>query len=130
MAQYILRRLVQGVPTFLGITIISFLMMVLAPGDPIALITFSPNRSPEAAEVMRRQLGLDQPPVMQYIYWLAGNDWAKIDQDGDGVGDTYGKRLGLLRGDLGQSIRMKQPVLGLILERIPATLLLTFTALV
>lgn len=130
MGKYILRRLAQGVPTFFGVTIISFLMMILAPGDPIALITFSPNRSPEAAEVMRRQLGLDQPPVMQYIYWLAGNDWTKIDQDGDGVGDTYGQRLGLLRGDLGQSIRMKQPVLGLILERIPATLLLTFTALV
>jgi peptide/nickel transport system permease protein len=130
MGRFILRRLVQGIPTFFGVTIISFLMMILAPGDPIALITFSPNRSPEAAEVMRRQLGLDQPPIMQYIYWLAGNDWTKIDQDGDGIGDANGQRLGLLRGDLGQSIRMKQPVLGLIVERIPATLLLTFTALI
>jgi len=129
MAQYIFRRLVQGIPTFFGVTIIAFLMMLYAPGDPIALITFSPNRDPEAAEVMRRQLGLDQPPLTQYIYWLAGNDWAQIDVNGDGVGDTYGKRLGLLRGDLGQSIRMRQPVLSLIVERIPATLLLTFTAL-
>jgi peptide/nickel transport system permease protein len=129
MGKFILRRLVQGIPTFFGVTIISFLMMILAPGDPIALITFSPNRDPEASEVMRRQLGLDQPPITQYIYWLAGNDWARIDVDGDGVGESSGQRLGLLRGDLGQSIRMRQPVLGLILERIPATLLLTLTAL-
>jgi peptide/nickel transport system permease protein len=130
MSQYILRRLFQGIPTFFGVTIISFLMMVSAPGDPIDLITFSPNRDPEAAAMMRRQLGLDQSPLTQYVYWLAGNDWAKLDVDGDGVGETSGQRLGLLRGDLGQSIKMRQPVLGLILERIPATLLLTFTALI
>ncbi len=130
MSHYILRRLIQGIPTFFGVTIISFLMMLYAPGDPIDLITFSPNRDPEAAAMMRRQLGLDQSPLTQYVYWLAGNDWAKLDVDGNGVGETSGQRLGLLRGDLGQSIKMRQPVLGLILERIPATLLLTFTALI
>ena len=130
MAKYILRRLLQGIPTFFGVTIISFLLMLYAPGDPIALITFSPNRDPEAAEVMKRQLGLDQPPLIQYIYWLVGNDWTQIDVDGDGVGETQGQRLGLLRGDLGNSIRMRQPVLNLIAERIPATLLLAFTALI
>lgn len=130
MGQYLLRRTLQGIPTFFGVTVISFLLMISAPGDPIALITFSPNRDPKAAEIMRRQLGLDQPPLTQYIYWLLGNDWAQIDIDGDGAGDAYGERRGLLRGDLGSSIRQREPVLKLIIERIPATLLLTFTALV
>ncbi len=130
MGQYLLRRALQGIPTFFGVTIISFLLMILSPGDPIDLITFSPNRDPEAAETMRRELGLDQPPLTQYIYWLIGNDWTRMDIDGDGVGDTNGERRGLLRGDLGNSIRQREPVLSLIVERIPATLLLTFTALV
>jgi peptide/nickel transport system permease protein len=130
MGQYLLRRGLQGIPTFFGVTVISFLLMVFAPGDPITLITFAPNRDPEAAQVMRRELGLDQPPLTQYIYWLLGNDWVQLDIDGDGTGDTYGERRGLLRGDLGNSIRQREPVLSLIIARIPATLLLTFTALV
>jgi peptide/nickel transport system permease protein len=130
MAKYLLRRLLQGIPTFFGVTVIAFLLMLSAPGDPIALITFSPNRDPEAAEVLRRQLGLDQPPILQYIYWLTGNDWTRVDVNGDGEAEEYGNRRGLLRGDFGNSIRMRQPVLGLIVERLPATLLLTFTALV
>jgi peptide/nickel transport system permease protein len=129
MGQYILRRLLQGIPTFFGVTIISFLVMQAAPGDPVALITFSPDSRPETGEAMRRQLGLDQPPLMQYLFWLVGNDWVRIDMDGDGVGDSYGTRLGLLRGDLGQSLKQKRPVLQLIVERIPATLQLTVSAL-
>jgi len=129
MGQYILRRLLQGIPTFFGVTIISFLVMQAAPGDPVALITFSPDSRPETGEALRRQLGLDQHPLMQYLFWLVGNDWVRIDMDGDGVGDSYGTRLGLLRGDLGQSLKQKRPVLQLIVERIPATLQLTVSAL-
>lgn len=130
MGKYVTRRLIQAIPTFFGITIIAFLIMVSAPGDPITLITFSPRRDPESIESMRRTLGLDQPPIVQYAYWLIGNDWTQIDSDGDGVGDQAGARRGLLRGDLGQSIVYKQPVLKLIAERIPATLQLALTALV
>jgi peptide/nickel transport system permease protein len=130
MGQYILRRLMQGIPTFFGVTLISFLLMQAAPGDPIALITFAPNSRPETAQTMRRQLGLDQPPLMQYVYWLAGNDWTLVDMDGDGSGDTPGPRKGLLRGDLGSSLKQKRPVSELIVERIPATLQLTVSALV
>jgi peptide/nickel transport system permease protein len=130
MGRFILRRLLQGIPTFFGITVIAFLIMLTAPGDPITLITFTPRRDPTSIESMRRQLGLDQTPLTQYLYWLIGNDWAQIDSDGDGTGDTYGTRRGLLRGDLGQSISYKQPVMKLIMERIPATLQLTLTALV
>src|SRR5215218_9944895 len=128
MGRIIFRRLVQGIPTFFGITVVAVLIMMAAPGDPITLITFSPRRDPASIESMKRQLGLDQPILTQYAYWLAGNNWAKVDSNSEG--DVYGARLGLLRGDLGQSIKYKQPVTKLILERIPATLLLTFTALV
>lgn len=130
MGSYLLRRTIQGIPTFFGVTVIAFLLMITAPGDPIALITFGPQSNPEMANTLRRQLGLDQPPLNQYIYWLIGNDWVKMDIDGDGEGDTYGERQGLLRGDLGDSIRQRQPVMDLIVERIPATLLLTFSALI
>lgn len=125
MGSIILRRLVQGIPTFFGITLIAFLVMMTAPGDPIQLITFSPRRDPAALESMRHALGLDQPVLTQYAYWLIGNDWVQMDEDG-----TMGTRKGLLRGDLGTSINYKQPVLKLIAERIPATLQLTLTSLI
>lgn len=125
MGTLIARRLLQGIPTFLGITLIAFVIMMSAPGDPIQLITFAPRRDPAALDSMRRQLGLDQPILTQYLYWLVGNDWRTVDDEGN-----TGTRQGMLRGDLGQSIMYKQPVLKLIAERIPATLQLTFTALV
>lgn len=131
MRTYILRRLLQGIPTFFGVTIIAFLLMLSAPGDPIELITFNPTRAdPAVTENLRRKLGLDQPPYVQYVYWLIGNDWRQIDTDGDGEADTYGERRGLLRGDLGDSLKHRRPVSELILEKIPATLLLTFSALI
>ncbi len=130
MRTYIIRRLVQAIPTLFGITIISFLLMLAAPGDPVTLITFNPTSTPEGTAQLRRQLGLDQPPLVQYLYWLIGNDWVKIDVDGDGVGDVYGTRHGFLRGDLGQSLQHKRSVTELIIERIPATLQLTLTSLI
>lgn len=130
MSRYILRRLLQVVPTLFGITIISFLLIISAPGDPVTMVTFNPNSTPESTATLRRQLGLDQPALVQYFYWLFGNDYTTIDVNGDGVGDIPGARHGILRGDLGQSIQYKRPVLDLILERIPATLQLTLSALV
>ena len=131
MTQYILRRLAQAIPTFLGITLLAFVMMLVAPGDPISIITFNPSSSDtESADRIRRQLGLDQPIHMQYIYWLIGNDWTQYDSDGDGTNDSPGIRRGLLRGDLGESIKHRRPVTELLIERIPATLQLTFSALI
>jgi peptide/nickel transport system permease protein len=129
MNRYILRRVLQAIPTLFGITILSFLLMLATPGDPITTITFNPNSNAESTAKLRRQLGLDQPPLVQYIYWLVGNDWVKIDVDGDGEGDIAGTRHGVLRGDFGQSIQLKRPVLQVILERIPATLLLAVPAI-
>ena len=131
MGTYVLKRVLQGIPTFFGVTIIAFMLMLSAPGDPIALITFNPTREdPAVTESLRRKLGLDKPPLVQYVYWLVGNDWARIDVDGDGEFDSYGERRGLLRGDLGQSLKHRRPVSELLIEKIPATLLLTFSALI
>ena len=129
MNTYIVRRLFQAIPTLFGISILSFMLMLATPGDPITAITFNPSSKPEATAMLRRQLGLDQPPLVQYIYWLVGNDWQKIDVDGDGVGDIQGTRHGVLRGNFGVSIALKRPVLDVIIERIPATLLLTVPAI-
>jgi peptide/nickel transport system permease protein len=131
MLSFVIRRLLQAIPTLVGITIITFILMMAAPGDPVAMMT-SQNRNmpPEAVARLRRQLGLDQPIHMQYIYWLIGNDWTSIDVDGDGQSDVMGVRRGVLRGDFGTSISQRRPVLELIIERIPATLQLTLTAFV
>lgn len=130
MSAYFTRRILQAVPTLLGITLISFLLMLSTPGDPITLITFNPESSAEARLQLQRQLGLDQPPLVQYTYWLIGNDWVHIDVDGDGQGDTWGQRRGILRGDLGQSVQFRRPVGDLIAERIGSTLQLTLSAVI
>jgi len=129
MNTYLVRRLFQAIPTLFGISILSFMLMLATPGDPITTITFNPNSKPEATAMLRRQLGLDQPPLVQYVYWLVGNDWRQIDVDGDGLGDVQGTRRGVLRGDFGVSIALKRPVLDVIVERIPATLLLAVPAI-
>lgn len=125
---FLLRRIVQAIPTLFGISLLSFLLMLATPGDPITTITFKPSDDPAASDILRRQLGLDQPPLVQYAYWLIGNDWARIDVDADGVADINGRRRGVLRGDLGQSIGLKRPVWDAIAERIPNTLLLAIPA--
>src|SRR5512142_997243 len=127
MANYILRRLAQAIPQLFIISIILFTLMQ-AFGDPIATLGGRLPPRPEDRARLRRQMGLDQPVYMQYITWLVGNDWRKIDMDGDGVPETPGKRHGVLRGDLGNSLVTRQPVLKMIGERLPNTLLLMLTA--
>ena len=136
MFRYIIRRLIQAIPILIGISILSFVLVSLTPGDPVSLRTAgNRNITPEAKEVLRRQLGLDQPLLTQYIRWLAGitirpgnaveefsNDTvrcthlAAIDYTGC---DTGG---GVLRGDLGTSIDTKEPVWERMTERMWATL--------
>ena len=97
MTKYILRRLLQMLPTIFGITTISFLLVISAPGDPVTMVTFAPNNTPESIAALKRQLGLDQPARVQYAYWLVGNDYTMVDVDGDGVGDVSGIHKGILR---------------------------------
>src|SRR5512138_825793 len=108
MTNYILRRLGQSIPQLFIISIILFLLMQ-SFGDPVATLGARTPPKPEDKERLRRMLGLDQPVYVQYLTWLVGNDWQKIDLDGDGVPETYGKRHGVLRGDLGTSLVTRRP---------------------
>lgn len=123
MVRYIIRRLIQAIPLLFGISIILFVMMNEV-GDPIATMGGRQRVASAERDRLMRQLGLDQPLVNQYIFWLIGNDWYMTDSDGDGVGDTPGRRLGVLRGDLGNSFRERRPATEVIADRLPATLLL------
>lgn len=126
MVNYVIRRLVQAIPQLFLISVILFVLMQ-AFGDPIASLGVRTPPRPADRERLRRQLGLDQPVYIQYLVWLVGNDWMKIDMDGDGVPETPGKRSGVLRGDFGNSLISKRPVVKLIGERLPNTLLLMVT---
>jgi len=106
MFRYILRRILQIIPVFIAVTIITFSLLYMAPGDPVMLIIGEYGTHEQYLE-LRRQMGLDRPPYVQYIEYL----------------------LGVLHGDLGTSLFIKRPALDLILERLPATLMLAFAAI-
>jgi peptide/nickel transport system permease protein len=120
MTRYVIRRLLQAVPTFFGITVLTFIIVYSAPGDPVLQQTWNPRISGATREEMRHRLGMDQPLVVQYLVWLIGNDWQN---DSEVL-----PRQGLLRGDFGNSLIEKRPVAEMITERLGATLLLTGTA--
>jgi peptide/nickel transport system permease protein len=122
MIKYTIRRLIQAIPTFFGITIFSYMLMAAAPGGPVAALTFDPRITPQQRQRLAQQLGLDDPLPVQYIRWLIGDDWMQFDTDGDGEVDSYGTRRGILRGDFQRSFTARRPVLDVITERIPATL--------
>lgn len=126
MTQYIIRRSLQAIPLLFIISVILFLLMSNM-GDPLA--TLGGRQPPRGEDRLRleRQLGLDQPIYIQYVYWLVGNDWRMVDTTGDGVPDAYGTRRGILRGDWGTSLVTRRPVLEMIWERLPNTLLLMGT---
>jgi peptide/nickel transport system permease protein len=105
-----------------------FALVNLAPGGPLAGYGAGRRIRPERVEILKRQFGLDKPLTTQYVIWLVGNDWMKVDSDGDGVNDSNGTRLGILRGDFGFSFRTRQPVLEEIGQRLPNTIsLMTIT---
>jgi peptide/nickel transport system permease protein len=127
MGQYVIRRLLQAIPLLLIITFVLFLLTQNL-GDPLATLGGRQRlRAADKARLMR-QFGLDQPVVLQYVYWLVGNDWRQVDTDGDGTPDKPGTRKGVLRGDFGTSIVTRRPALDVISERLPNTLLLMVTA--
>jgi peptide/nickel transport system permease protein len=107
--------------------IISIVLFVLMQnmGDPIATMGGRRATRPEDRARLMRQLGLDKPGYVQYLYWLVGNDWAMFDADGDGVAESPGIRQGVLRGDFGNSLLKRgQTAWEVIWDRIPNTLLL------
>ena len=104
---YALRRLLLAVPVLFGVSVLVFSVLHLAPGDPAAIM-LGAQSTKEDVERLRRDLGLDQPLVVQYLHWIGQ----------------------VARGDLGRSIPLGRAVLPEVLLRFKATLLLTAGALV
>ncbi len=128
MTRYIIRRLLQAIPLLFFISLLLFVLMQTM-GDPLATMGGRTVTRRADRERLARQLGLDKPVIVQYVYWLVGNDWTKTDLDGDGVAETPGTRQGVLRGDWGSSlVKRGVPVTQVIGERLPNTLLLMLTA--
>lgn len=128
MTRYVIRRLLQAIPLLFFISLILFVLMRTA-SDPLATMGGRRNPRPEDRERLARQLGLDQPLYIQYLYWLAGNDWTHVDLDGDGVAETPGQQKGILRGELGTSLVSRgRQAWEIIWERVPNTLILMIPA--
>lgn len=108
MTQYIIRRVLSAIPVVVGISILVFSMMHLLPGDPVDSMTMEQRITPETRAAIRKELGLDQPIVTQYVNYVKG----------------------VLRGDLGRSIRSRRPVWDEIRFRYMNTLKLAVTSLV
>ncbi len=130
MWKFILRRLVQAIPTFFGITILAYTIMALAPGDPVAILTFDPSVTQVERERLADRLGVNDPVPLQYLRWLIGDDWLRFDTDGDGEPDARGERKGILRGDFGTSFVYSRSPITLIAEFLPATIELNIAVLV
>lgn len=107
MASYVLRRVLQSVPLLLGISLIAFLLLQAIPGDPTVAYYGTSNVRAEDLARIRSELGLDRPVFVQYFAWLSQ----------------------FVQGDWGVSYVASRPVLGLVLERLPATLELMGAAL-
>lgn len=130
MGHYVVRRLLQAIPLMFIVSIVLFALVNLAPGGPLAGRGQSRQILPEYAAKLKRQFGLDQPLVLRYVYWLVGNDWTKIDTDGDGIKDSRGQGKGILRGDFGFSYRTRKPVIDTIKTYLKNTVYLMSVTLI
>lgn len=88
MTKYIIRRLIQAIPIFFGITILSYLLMSIAPGGPVEALAFNNRMKPREKEELKYKLGISDPLPVQYLRWLLGDDWMRWDGDGDGFADS------------------------------------------
>ena len=130
MHRYIFRRILQAIPTLFGITVIVYFIMLLAPGDPVAILAFDPSMRKDERERLAIQLGVNDPVLVQYMRWLIGDDWMLVDTNADGEVDAYGDNYGILRGDFGTSFKFRgSNPLELIAERLGATIELNVAAL-
>jgi peptide/nickel transport system permease protein len=100
LGTYLLRRLLIALPSLLGISIVLFTILALAPGDPFEELATNPNVPPEVRQALRAQLGLDDPIWQRYFHWLSS----------------------LLQGDWGFSFISRVDVDTLIMQRLPVTL--------
>jgi peptide/nickel transport system permease protein len=100
MRQYILRRIITMIPVLFIVSIISFSLLYLLPGDPALAMMGEDAGNEEQYQALREQLGLDDPIYVQYANWA----WS------------------VLQGDLGRSVRTNEPVIEMLASRIPITL--------
>ena len=108
MTNYIMRRLIQLVPVLILMSIIVFSLIHIIPGDPVDVMMGEGFDDPVIYRALQKQLRLDQPVPVQYVYWL----WDVV------------------HGNLGKSVITHKPVLTMILERFPATVLLALASAV
>ena len=101
------RRILGAIPVLLGISFLVFMLMHIAPGDPISLL-LGDDATPADIERTRRELGLDKPLMVQYWDFLTR----------------------AVQGDFGRSLKFNEPVMKLVVERLPATLELAFISLI
>uniref|UniRef100_A0A7J3ZJG4 ABC transporter permease n=1 Tax=Fervidicoccus fontis TaxID=683846 RepID=A0A7J3ZJG4_9CREN len=106
LAAYVTKRALSAIPTLVVILILSFLLVRLAPGDPAALIA-GEGATPEYIENIRKEYGLDKPLHEQFLIYLSH----------------------IVRGDWGYSLSYSRPVMDVLIERIPTTLLLVGTGI-
>jgi peptide/nickel transport system permease protein len=106
MVKFLIQRLATIVPTLFFVSILIFGLQQLLPGDP-AMILAGEERDPTVIAELHQRLHLDEPLPIRYLYWAAG----------------------VLKGDLGESIRIQKPVLDLVVEKLPVTLELAFLAI-
>src|SRR5258707_8484592 len=106
MLNFLLQRLATIVPTLFFVSVLIFGLQQLLPGDP-AIALAGEDRDPNVVAYLRAKFHLDEPLPMRYGYWLAG----------------------VLRGDLGESVRIQKPVTELILEKLPVTIELAALAM-
>ena len=110
MLRYLLKRITVLIPTFFGITVVCFLVIHLAPGEPTAIQTeLNPNINPQAIEQLKHHYGLDKPIEIQYLVWLKN----------------------LVRLDFGRSTSSdERPVWDKIKERVPITLAINIASMI
>lgn len=108
MKKYVMRRILIAIPTFIGITILVFMISSLASGSPLELLLNNQNISAAEVERQRVKLGLDQPLYVQYFSWIKN----------------------FLQGNLGTSYRTGQPVMKMIFDGLGPTILLTIASVV
>ena len=107
MRQFLIRRLFTSLLVLLGVSVFTFLMLHLVPGDPVHALVGKQISSPEKLAELRQELGLDRPLAVQYLSYISK----------------------VLHGDLGTSLKNNRPVLECIREQFPATFKLTVAAL-
>jgi len=108
MPKYVLRRVLIAIPVLLGISVVLFSVLALAPGDPFEELATNANVPPEVAQRLRAQFGLDDPLPLRYVRWLGS----------------------MVRGDWGFSFQSRMNVEDLILQRLPVSLFVLGTAYV